>query len=70
MNTCDFCGELIEYPINTRCADCVNWCIQFQADCDIITAEWKKQIDEIARQLAEVDDSPDEDDRRDDYEQD
>jgi hypothetical protein len=47
MNTCDFCGELIEYPINTRCADCVNWCVEFQADCDIIAAEWLKQIEEL-----------------------
>jgi len=54
MNTCDFCGELIEYPINTRCADCVNWCIEWDGINDSIAALWIKEIDE--------DDSPDEDD--------
>ncbi len=56
MNTCDFCGELIEYPINTRCADCVNWCVEWDAINDSIAALWVKALAE--------------DDRRDDYEQD
>jgi hypothetical protein len=46
MNTCDFCGELIEYPINTRCADCVNWCIEWDGINDSIAALWIKEIDE------------------------
>jgi hypothetical protein len=54
MNMCDFCGELVECPNGTRCTDCVNWCIEWDAINESVAALWVKALAE--------DDSPDDDD--------